>query len=70
MSYTILTIPFNLKEKQEGDYLEKGFVIDDVLPEFFDGNDGTNPIVVFEGEEELDLDTVPATAASGWLGSD
>jgi hypothetical protein len=34
------------------------------------GNDGTNPIVVFEGEEELDLDTVPAAAASGWLGSD
>ncbi|MBM3184730.1 MAG: hypothetical protein FJZ67_00380 [Bacteroidetes bacterium] len=29
MSYTILTIPFNLKEKEEGDFLKKGFVIDD-----------------------------------------
>ena len=33
MSYTILTIPFNLKEKTEGDYLKKGFVFDDVFPE-------------------------------------
>jgi hypothetical protein len=40
MSYTILTIPFNLKEKQEGGYLKKGFVIDDVLPEFFERKDG------------------------------
>lgn len=45
MSYTILTIPFNLKEKQEGDYLKKGFVIDDVLPEFFDGKDSANPFL-------------------------
>jgi hypothetical protein len=42
MSYTILTIPFNLKEKQGGAYLKKGFVIDDVLPEFFECKNGTN----------------------------
>jgi hypothetical protein len=29
MSYTILTIPFNLKEKSEGEFLKKGFEIDD-----------------------------------------
>lgn len=42
------------------------------------GNDGTNPIVVFEGEEELDLAAAPSAAAhasasagaKGWIGSD
>ena len=31
MSYTILTVPFNLKEKSEGDFLKKGFEIDDSI---------------------------------------
>jgi hypothetical protein len=31
MSYTILTVPFNLKEKEEGDFLKKGFEIDDSI---------------------------------------
>jgi len=31
MSYTILTIPFNLKEKSEGEFLKKGFVVDDFI---------------------------------------
>jgi hypothetical protein len=31
MSYTILTIPFNLKEKEQGEFLKKGFVIDDTI---------------------------------------
>ena len=35
MSYTILTIPFDLKEKSEGDFLKKGFEIDDIIPDFF-----------------------------------
>jgi hypothetical protein len=35
MSYTILTIPFNLKEKAEGGFLEKGFEIDDILNKYF-----------------------------------
>lgn len=35
MSYTILTIPFNLKEKVEGDFLKKGFVFDDVYDDYF-----------------------------------
>ncbi len=35
MSYTILTIPFDLKEKSEGEFLKKGFEIDDIIPDFF-----------------------------------
>ena len=31
MSYTILTIPFNLKEKSQGEFLKKGFVVDDLI---------------------------------------
>jgi len=31
MSYTILTVPFNLKEKAEGEFLNKGFVFDNYL---------------------------------------
>ena len=42
MSYTILTIPFNLKEKEEGDFLKKGFVIADIIPEFFEGMETAN----------------------------
>jgi hypothetical protein len=42
MSYTILTIPFNLKEKEGDKYLSNGFVFDDVLPEFFEGKDTGN----------------------------
>jgi hypothetical protein len=38
MSYTILTIPFNLKEKAEGDYLKKGFLFDEFFDEFFEEN--------------------------------
>jgi hypothetical protein len=49
MSYTILTIPFNLKEKQDGAYLKKGFVIDDVLPEFFECKDGANSFLHVAG---------------------
>jgi hypothetical protein len=33
------------------------------------GNDGTNPIVLFD-DEEMDLEELPAAAASAWLGSD
>ena len=36
MSHTILTIPFNLKEKTEGDFLKKGFVFDDVFSNYFE----------------------------------
>jgi hypothetical protein len=42
MSYTILTIPFNLKEKEGDKYLSNGFVFDDVLPEFFEGKEAGN----------------------------
>lgn len=42
MSYTILTVPFNLKEKEGDKYLSNGFVFDDVLPEFFEGKDAGN----------------------------
>jgi hypothetical protein len=45
MSYTILTIPFNLKEKADGDFLKKGFVIDDIVPEFFEAKDLKNPFL-------------------------
>jgi hypothetical protein len=36
MSYTILTIPFNLKEKSEGEFLKKGFVFDDFFEQYFE----------------------------------
>ena len=42
MSYTILTVPFNLKEKEGDKYLSNGFVFDDALPEFFEGKDTAN----------------------------
>ena len=45
MSYTILTIPFNLKEKAEGEFLKKGFVFDDVFPEFFKSEESVNPFL-------------------------
>jgi hypothetical protein len=45
MSYTILTIPFNLKEKSVGDFLKKGFVIDDIIPDFFKSEDSKNPFL-------------------------
>ena len=39
MSYTILTIPFNLKEKEGEEFLKKGFVFDDVYNDnFIDSN--------------------------------
>ena len=34
MSYTILTIPFNLKEKEGGEFLKKGFVFDDIFEKY------------------------------------
>ena len=45
MSYTILTIPFNLKEKENGEFLKKGFVIDDIIPDFFKSEDSVNPFL-------------------------
>jgi hypothetical protein len=45
MSYTILTIPFNLKEKSGDKYLGNGFVIDDILPEFFESDALKNPFL-------------------------
>jgi hypothetical protein len=36
MSYTILTIPFNLKEKAGGDFLNKGFVFDEFYEQYFE----------------------------------
>lgn len=45
MSYTILTIPFNLKEKSGNKYLGNGFVIDDILPEFFESIESANPFL-------------------------
>jgi hypothetical protein len=42
MSYTILTIPFNLKEKNGGDFLDKGFVIDEILSEYFEIESASN----------------------------
>ena len=45
MSYTILTIPFNLKEKEGGEFLKKGFVFDDVFPELFNNEKLNNPFL-------------------------
>ena len=45
MSYTILTIPFNLKEKSEGEFLKKGFVFDDFFPDFFKSIESENPFL-------------------------
>lgn len=42
MSYTILTIPFNLKEKAEGDYLQRGFLFDEVFSNYFDNQNNSN----------------------------
>ena len=45
MSYTILTIPFNLKEKEGEEFLKRGFVIDDIIPDFFKSEDSVNPFL-------------------------
>jgi hypothetical protein len=42
MSHTILTIPFNLKEKTEGDFLKKGFVFDEVFSNYFENQSHGN----------------------------
>lgn len=51
MSYTILTIPFNLKEKAEGEFLKKGFVIEDTI----------------YGEKLLSEDTLPGISHHSFL---
>lgn len=45
MSYTILTIPFNLKEKAKGEFLKKGFVIDEVFSDYFESQCQGNPFL-------------------------
>jgi hypothetical protein len=45
MSYTILTIPFNLKEKEKGPFLEKGFVFDEVFSHYFKSQNQGNPFL-------------------------
>ena len=49
MSYTILTVPFNLKEKAEGDFLKKGFVVDDRIEDYF-GKITDNKGYIYGGE--------------------
>ena len=45
MSYTILTIPFNLKEKAKGEFLNKGFVFDEVFSDYFESQCQGNPFL-------------------------
>lgn len=53
MSYTILTVPFELKEKAEGEFLKKGFVVDDFLKKDFENNNDADFFKIIEFSDEL-----------------
>jgi hypothetical protein len=53
MSYTILTIPFNLKEKSEGEFLKKGFVVDDLIKIQSERNSGSEFFKILQFSDEL-----------------
>jgi hypothetical protein len=55
MSYTILTIPFNLKEKEGKEFLKKGFVFDAVYDDnFIDSNSSPSSFLkVIEFDESF-----------------